>query len=96
MSDFSQLEAATAELLTQVSETETVEASAKALIDGFADQVITALTAALEADANADNASIAAAIAAVRDVQTRLGASEDALGAAVLAGTPSAPSGPTE
>ena len=86
--DFSALTAAVAALTTQVAATEGTEASAKALIDGFAAQVTAAVTAALTADNNADATSIAAANQAIADVTARFQASAASLGAAVASGTP--------
>jgi hypothetical protein len=86
----SALDAALAALTTQVAETETVEASAVTLINGFAASVTAAVTAALEADNAADQTSIDAATAAIEATRARFAASEDALGAAIVASTPSA------
>lgn len=79
------LDAALAALTAQVAETEGVEASAVALINGFAAAVTAAVTAALTADNAATQTSIDAATAAIEATRARFAASEDALGAAVAA-----------
>lgn len=86
--NFASLDAAVAALTTQVQSTETVEASAVALINGFAVAVTKAVSDALTADNAADETSIAAASAAIEATRARFAASGDALGAAVVAGTP--------
>ena len=86
----SAFDAAFASLTAQVAETETVSASAVALINGFATAITKAVTDALTADNAADQATIDAATAAIEGVRTRFAASEDALGAAVLSSTPQA------
>jgi len=83
MANFAELAAAVAALSEQVAATEGTEASAVALINGFATQVTTAVEAALTADNNADDASIAAAKQAIVDVTARFAASGNLLGAAV-------------
>lgn len=83
MANFAELAAAVAALSEQVAATEGTEASAVALINGFATQVTTAVEAALTADNNADDASIAAAKQAIVDVTARFNASAAVLGAAV-------------
>ena len=88
--DFTQLDAAIADLTAQVASTETVEASADTLIEGFAVQVQAAVADALTKDAAANAASIAAANNAIEGVVARFKASGDKLAAAVVAGTPNA------
>jgi hypothetical protein len=83
MANFAELAAAVAALSEQVAATEGTEASAVALINGFATQVTTAVEAALTADNAADDASIAAAKQAIVDVTARFNASAAVLGAAV-------------
>lgn len=96
MANLSQLNATIAALTAQVAKTETTEESAGVLIKGFSDAIIKAVTDALTADNAADDASIAAATTAINDVTARFAAADDKLGAAVVAGTPSAPETPTE
>ncbi len=83
--DFSSLQAQIDELTAQAAATEGVEASAKVVIEGFADQVTAAVTAALQADNAADGASITAASAAIAGVKKRFMDSAAALGAAIPA-----------
>lgn len=89
--DFASLTAKITELTTQVESTESIEASAVALINGFAVQVTAAVAAALTADNAADQGSIDATNAAIEGVRARFAASGAALGAAVVANTPGAP-----
>lgn len=89
--DFSALNAKIEELKTNVTNAETVDASASALIAGFADAAKKAVADALAADDAADQGSIDAANQAIEDVKSRLTASSKALGDAVVANTPSAP-----
>lgn len=70
-------------LIAAVEHSVGVKASATTLINGFADKVKTAVTAALEADENADQASIDAAQAAIDKVTADTLASDDALAAAI-------------
>ena len=86
MADTTALNAAVAALAEQVAATEGVEASATALITGFAAQITQAVTDALTADNAADQTSIDAANAAIAEVTARFKASSEALGAAVSAG----------
>ncbi len=90
--DTSALDAAIASLTSEVARTETTEDGAGKLIAGFAAQVTAAVTAALTADAAANATSIAAASNAISAVTARFSAADDKLGAAVVAGTPVAPS----
>lgn len=90
MADFSGLQAQIDALTSQVAATEGTEASAKALIDGFAAQVTQAVTDALTADNAADATSIASASSAISAVKDRFAASAAALGAAIPA-TPAPP-----
>lgn len=83
MANFAELAAAVAALSEQVAATEGTEASAVALINGFATQVTTAVEAALTADNAADDASIVAAKDAIAAVTARFNASAAVLGAAV-------------
>ncbi len=89
--DTSAVDAAIAALTTEVARTETTEDSAGALIAGFAAQITAAVTAALTADAAANATSIKAAADAISGVTARFSAADDKLGAAVVAGTPVAP-----
>lgn len=73
-----------------IEKAKTVQASAVALINGFAAQVTAAVTAALTADDAADQGSIDAAVAAINQTAADLNASSDALGAAITANTPNA------
>lgn len=83
--DYSSLQAQIDALTQQVAQTEGVEASAVALIQNFAQQVQTAVAAALTADNAADQGSIDAANQAIQAVSARFQASGAALGAAVAA-----------
>lgn len=91
-SDFSTLTAAITALTDQVTATETTEASAAALLNGQAQAIQAAVTAALKDDDAADEGSITAANTAIAAVQARFQASAATLGAAVTANTPVAPS----
>lgn len=84
-SDFTALNDAITSLTAQVTATEGTEASAVALINGFAAQIQTAVAAALTADDAADAGSIQAAQSAISAVTARFAASGAALGAAVAA-----------
>lgn len=77
-------------LVDAVQKNKTVATSAIALIQGIGDRVTAAVTAALEADEHADQASIDAAQAAINGVVTELNASADELAAAITSNTPSA------
>ena len=90
MADFAALQAEIDKLAEQVAATETVEASATNLINGFAAQITEAVTAALTADNAADANSIAAATAAIDAVRARFSASAGALGDAVASVPPPA------
>ena len=83
MADFGKLATAIAALTAQVASTEGTEASAVALINGFSAQISAAVQAALTADNNADEATIAAAQTAIDEVTARFAASGNLLGAAV-------------
>ena len=83
MADFGKLAAAIAALTSQVASTEGTEASAVALINGFAAQISAEVQAALTADNNADEATIAAAQTAIDEVTARFAASGNLLGSAV-------------
>jgi hypothetical protein len=91
---FTDLDAALTELTAAVTENDTVDASAIALISGFSDAIKTAVTEALQEDDAADEGSIQSVQAAIAAVTARLTASNVNLGAAVLANTPAQP--PTE
>ena len=93
-SDFTALNTAITALTAQATNTETVEASATVVLQGFAAQIQTAVTAALTADDAADQGSIAAANTAIAAVTARFVASAGTLGAAIPANTPSAPAVP--
>lgn len=88
--DFSKLQATIDALTAQVAATKTVEASAKAALEGFADAIKKAVTDALTADNAADDASIAAASKAIDDTTAAFQASAADLGAAIPANTPPA------
>lgn len=88
MADITILNAAVEALTAQVAATETIEASAIALIGGFGAAVTKAVTDALAADNAADDASITAAKEAIAAVTARFTASAGALGDAVVANTP--------
>jgi hypothetical protein len=90
MTDFSPVQAAITALITQVTNTTTVEAGATALINGEAAAISAAVTAALTADSAANATTIAAAQAAITDATSKFAASGNALGAAIVANTPSA------
>ena len=90
-SDFSNLQAAIDSLTSQVASTETVEASAAALITGFSQQIDAAVAAALAADDAADQGSITAAQGAIAEVTARFQASAANLGNAIPAGTTTTP-----
>ncbi len=92
--DVTRLNAAIATLTSQVAATETVEASASALILGFSSAIAKAVTDALTEDNAADQGSIDAAMQAIADTTTRFQQSAGALGDAVTAGTPAAPPAP--
>jgi hypothetical protein len=83
MANVAELNAAIAALTTQVASTEGTEASAEALIRGFAEQITAAVTAALTADNNADQASIDAANAAIAEVTARFATSAGKLATAI-------------
>lgn len=72
-------------LTNQVAQTEGIEASATALINGFAAAITKAVTDALTADNAADQASVDAANAAIEAVRARFEASSKTLGDAVAA-----------
>lgn len=68
-----------------------VQASAKALIEGIGAAISKAVMDALAADESADAATEAAVQAAIDGVVADLSSSSDALGAAVVANTPTPP-----
>ena len=68
-----------------VTKATSVEASAQALIEGFAARLQTAVDAAIANGATADE------LAPVKDLATALDTESDALAAAVQANTPAAP-----
>lgn len=70
-------------LIDEVNRSKGITASAKALILGIPERIRTAVVAALTEDENADEASIAAANAAIDGVVADLAASTDDLGAAI-------------
>jgi len=92
MADFSSLQAKIDELTAQVAATRGVEASAVALINGFAAAITQAVTDALTADNAADQGSIDAAVQAIETSRAAFAASGGDLGAAVNANTPVTPS----
>lgn len=75
----------TADLESAVTNAEGVEASVLAFISGFAQKITDAVTAALNADAAANQASVDAANAAIAGVTDRVKAVSSALAAAVTA-----------
>src|SRR4051812_5223709 len=85
MADTTALNQAVADLATEVTNTTGIEASATALINGFAAAVTKAVTDALTADNAADQGSIDAATAAIAAAKTAFNASAGSLGAAVAA-----------
>jgi hypothetical protein len=95
MTDFSSLNAAITALTAQVQATETTEAGAVTLINGFSQAITKAVADALQADDAADTGSIQAANEAIAAVTTRFSSSGQALGDAVLANTPGQPPTPS-
>lgn len=83
--DYSALNAAVQANVDQATATEGTEASAIVVLQGFAAQIIKAVSDALAADNAADQGSIDAAVAAVNTVTARYTASGAALGAAIAA-----------
>ncbi len=73
------------DLKAQVESTETVEASALALINGITARIESAVSTAIAGGATA------AQLAPITDEVTALKASSDALSAAITANTPAAP-----
>ena len=92
MADFSSLQAKIDELTAQVAATQGVEASAVALINGFAAAITKAVTDALTADNAADQGSIDVSVASIENARAAFAASGGDLGAAVNANTPVTPS----
>lgn len=92
MADFTKFQAAIDALKAQVAATVGVEASAVALITGFAETVKKAVADALTANDAADQSSIDDAMAAIDGATTAFADSQNKLGAAVAAnpGTPPA------
>lgn len=86
--DTTNITKAIADLTNQVAATEGTEASATALINGFAAQVTSAVTTALAADNAADQGTVDSVTAAINSVTTRFTASAAALGNAVAANNP--------
>lgn len=91
MADFAALQVQIDALTAQVADSETKEASAVALIEGFQAAVTKAVTNALTADNSADQTSIEAATSAISGVAERFKASAGKLGDAVAANTPATP-----
>jgi len=83
--DATALNAAVADLTSQVTASVGTEASAKTLIEGFAAIVTQKVQEALTADNAADQASIDAATQAIADAKAALLASSGDLAAAVAA-----------
>jgi hypothetical protein len=83
--NFTVLDAALADLVIEVTQTETVEASATAALLGALQVTADAVAAALKADNAVDDAAAAAANTAVAQVIARIKASRDPLAAAVAA-----------
>jgi hypothetical protein len=80
----------TATILAAVEKAKTVQASAIALINGFKDKVIAAVTAAIQADDEGDQGTVDAAVAAINAAASDLNTSSEALGTAVTTNTPNA------
>lgn len=93
MADFSSLNAEMSKLTDQVTASETVEASAVALINNQAALTKAAVAQALADNDAADQTSIDAANQAIDAVASRLTASAGTLGTAITANTPAAPGG---
>lgn len=89
--NFTNLQAEIANLLTAVTETETVGDAAIALIINSLATAQAMVVAALEADKAANQESIDAAVTAFAAARTQLIAEKDKIGAAVTANTPAAP-----
>ena len=75
----------TSKLTEAVTRSTGVAASAISLISGIGERISAAVTAALEADENADQASIDAANAAIEAEVSKLNQSADELAAALTA-----------
>jgi len=75
----------TADLESAVTDAEGVEASVIAFINGFSQKITDAVTAALQADAAANQASIDAANGAISTVTDRVRAISSGLATAVTA-----------
>lgn len=90
--NFEELDQATSDLTSTVTEVETVDEAAATAIKGLIENQATATAAAVEEALDADNAanntSIAAAKDAILQVKTRMLASVSKLAAAIPAGTP--------
>ncbi len=82
-SDFTTINQAVADLVTQVAATETTEAGATAAINKQAELTAKAVADALTADDAADQGSITAATTAINAVRDRLLASAKPLGDAI-------------
>ncbi len=89
MADLKKLQDAVDKLTAQVAATETVEASAKALILGQGEATKQAVLEALAADNASDEATAAAVSTAIDGVTARFAASANDLGTAIV--TPPAP-----
>ncbi len=85
MADTTALNQAVQDLAAEVTNTTGIEASATALINGFAAAVTKAVTDALTADNAADQGSIDAATKAIADAKAAFNASAGTLAAAVAA-----------
>ncbi len=81
--DLTALQTAIDAITAQADATKTTEDGAEALINGFAAKVTQAVSDALTADKAANDASIAAASAAIESVRAKFADSAAALGAAV-------------
>jgi len=88
MANLSSLDAAVTALTAQVERTEGVEASAIALLQGFAQEITKAVDAALAEDNAADEASVIAANEAIAAVTARFSSSSEALSAALEVNNP--------
>ena len=96
MANFANLDAALAALIAQVATTQGTEASAAAVIRDFSVKIDTAVREALTLDNSADDASIAAASAAIAEVTGQFMASAAELGDAIAAYNPEPPPPPAE
>ncbi len=83
--DVTALNQSIANLVTEATRTQGTEDSAGLVLAQFSAAISTAVAAALTADANANAATLSAAQAAIDQVTTQFVASDDKLGAAIVA-----------